>query len=297
MNTQRPGLRHTSRAIGKRLGVSPPSLSGKRNRSGAFTLIELLVVIAIIAVLAAMLLPALAKAKTKAQGISCMNNLRQMMLGWRLYADDYGDLLLASRDSIGPPRVLWCSGTLDYSSSQVNWDPLNDIAKSPIMPYLGRNNFSIWKCPADPTRVLNAAGLKVPRVRSNSMSQVFDAGSWLPPSQFRTYDKLASIRTPVKTFVLLDEHPDSINDAAFAVRMAVPSMPLTMSDVRIIDFPASYHNGACGFSFADGHAEIHKWRGSRIRPPVINQWIDLNVPAGDSKNDIVWLSDMTTVAK
>jgi prepilin-type N-terminal cleavage/methylation domain-containing protein/prepilin-type processing-associated H-X9-DG protein len=297
MNTRRSGSQRTSGALGNGFGVWPASPCGKRAGGGAFTLIELLVVIAIIAILAALLLPGLSKARTKAQGITCMNNLRQMMLGWRLYADDYSDLLLASRDSIGAPRVLWCSGTLDYSSSRVNWDPLNDIAKSPIMPYLGRNNFSIWKCPADPTRVPNAAGLMVPRVRSNSMSQVFDDGPWLPPSRFRTYDKLASIRTPVKTFVLLDEHPDSINDAAFAVQMAVPSIPATMSDVRIIDFPASYHNSACGFSFADGHAEIHKWRGSRIRPPVINQWIDLNVPAGDSKNDIIWLSDMTTVAK
>jgi prepilin-type N-terminal cleavage/methylation domain-containing protein/prepilin-type processing-associated H-X9-DG protein len=296
MNAQRPGLRHTSRALGTRLGVWPAPLSGKRAPRGAFTLIELLVVIAIIAVLAAMLLPALAKAKTKAQGISCMNNLRQMMLGWRLYADDYGDLLLASLD-VGKPRVLWCSGILDFSSSAVNWDPLHDIANSPIMPYLGKSSYSIWKCPADPTKVKNNAGLQVPRVRSNSMSQVFDAGSWLPNSRFRTYDRLGSIKTPSKTFVLVDEHPDSINDAAFAVQMAVPSIPSTMSDVRIIDFPASYHNGACGFSFADGHAEIHKWRGSAIKPAVTSQLLSLNVPAGDSKNDIYWLSDMTTVAK
>jgi prepilin-type processing-associated H-X9-DG protein len=97
--------------------------------------------------------------------------------------------------------------------------------------------------------------------------------------------------------VLVDEHPDSINDAAFAVRMAVPSMPETMSDVRIIDFPASFHNGACGFSFADGHSEIHKWRGARIRPPVSGELIQLDIPADDSKNDILWLSDMTTVRK
>jgi hypothetical protein len=97
--------------------------------------------------------------------------------------------------------------------------------------------------------------------------------------------------------VLIDEHPDSLNDAAFGVQMAVPSKPLTMGDVRIIDFPASFHNGAGGLSFSDGHSEIHKWRGSRIRPPVISREIDLNIPAGDSKNDIVWLSDVTTAAK
>jgi len=295
MNTQRSGSRYTSRVLEKGFGFSSGSLCGKRAAS-AFTLIELLVVIAIIAILAAMLLPALARAKSKAQGISCMNNLRQMMLGWRLYADDFSDLLLASLE-VGKPRVLWCSGSLDYSSAAANWDPLSDIVKSPMMPYLGKNNYSIWKCPADPTRVRNAAGLQVPRVRSNSMSQVFDAGSWLPNSLFRTYDKLSSIKVPAKTFVLVDEHPDSINDAAYAVQMAVPSIPSTMSDVRIIDFPASYHNGACGFSFADGHAEIHKWRGSRIRPPVTGQLIPLNVPAGDSKNDIFWLSDMTTAVK
>ena len=297
MNTQRRGFWRTSRARGTRSGFWPASLNDKCAGKGGFTLIELLVVIAIIAILAAMLLPALAKAKTKAQGISCMNNLRQMMLGWRLYAEDSSDLLLASRDTIPPPRVLWCSGTLDYSGAAVNWDPQSDIAKSPLMPYIGKNNFSIWKCPADPTKVRNAAGKTLPRVRSNSMSQVFDDGPWLPSDKFQTYAKLTAIRVPTKTFVLVDEHPDSINDGAFAVQMAVPSKPLTMSDVRIIDFPASFHNGACGFSFADGHSEIHKWRGSKIRPPVINQLISLNVPAGDSKNDIIWLSDMTTVAK
>ena len=201
-------------------------------------MIELLVVIAIIAVLAAMLLPALAKAKTKAQGISCMNNLRQMMLGWRLYAEDYGDLLLASLD-VGAPRVLWVAGDLDYSSAQGNWDPQVYIAKSPIMPYLGKNSFSIWKCPADQSKVRNASNQLVPRVRSNSMSQVFDFGSWLPlRSSEPTTNSLRSA-SPPRPSCWWTNIPTASTTPPSRSRWPVPSMPLTMGDVRIIDFPAS----------------------------------------------------------
>ena len=223
-----------------------------------------------------------------------MNNLHQMMLGWRLYADDYNDLLLASlvdATITAQKRVLWVSGGLDYGSGRSNWDITQDLTKSPLMKFIG-NNVNVWKCPADKVTVKNATGQKVPRVRSNSMSQVFDVGSWLPASAWRTYAKLGDIKTPVATWVLVDEHPDSINDAACAVQMAKPNA----TTAQIIDFPASYHNGACGFSFADGHAEVHKWKGNTIKAPVRGALMTLNVPARDSVRDVIWWSSVTTVS-
>ena len=269
------------------------SRCGSTRRQG-FTLIELLVVIAIIAILAGMLLPALGKAKTKAQGIGCLNNLRQMMLGWRLYSDDATDVLPLSRDIAVPKRVVWVTGWLDYTSNPANWDPTVDVNKSPMMPYIGRS-LGVWKCPADHVTVKNKAGQKVPRVRSNSMSQVFDDGTWLPGNLWRVYGKMTDIVNPTKTWVLLDEHPDSINDPAFAVQMAKPDD----KNAQIIDVPASYHNGACGFAFADGHAEIHRWVGSKIKVPVRNGNPVLPLPlgsAGDSLKDALWMVENTTVS-
>jgi prepilin-type processing-associated H-X9-DG protein len=133
------------------------------------------------------------------------------------------------------------------------------------------------------------------------MSQVFSYGEWLNKTYdrnqtvWRTYAKLSSIVSPSKTWVFVDEHPDSINDSAFANVCTGADSPST---AHIVDFPASYHNGACGFVFSDGHSEIKRWKGSKIKPPVTNTGtMPLNVPAGDSWMDVQWMAENTTVRR
>jgi len=263
-----------------------------------FTLIELLVVISIIGILTAILLPAFGMVKKMAQSIACTSNLRSLMIAWRMYAEENDDKLVACQNGI-EGRPNWFSGGLSFSSDPVNWDIENNMTKSPLWPYVGKNP-KVFKCPADKAKSAN----NLPRVRSNSMSQVFGYGSWLDKTPnreqqvWRTYSKLSNIVNQGRTWVFVDEHPDSINDAAFANACTGASSPDT---AQIIDFPANYHNGACGLSFADGHAVIHKWVGSKIKNAPIYYGmggdIQLNVIAEDSWEDVRWMAENTTARK
>ena len=268
-------------------------------RQHAFTLIELLVVIAIIAILAAMLLPALSAAKVKAQGIQCMSNLKQLQLVFLIYPDDNGDRLTSSGYTSPVEATAWVNGWEDFNGGNPdNTDPrtLTDPTRAKFAAYL--TGVGVYKCPADRSAVM-VAGKLTPRLRSMSMGQQWAGpGDWLDPGGFganvsskkyRCYFKKSEIDNPAMRFVFLDEHPDGLNAGGFA-NMMVESPPAA----KIIDFPASSHNGAGGISFSDGHAEIRKWRDARTRPPVrYNNNLMLGIDSPNNQ-DMIWLADRTT---
>ena len=261
------------------------SVSGLVHAAG-FTLIELLVVIAIIAILAALLLPALAKAKQKAQGIACLSNGRQLTLAWLTYAADFNDRFVYNKPSFATDTNNWVGDVMDWSGSSQNTNV--DLIRNALLgPYVAKN-VGIFKCPAD--MVPCPAG---PRVRSYSMNAFVgpqdNAGTPIN-SAWHQFIKSGDIRNPAMIHVFLDEHPDSINDGWFVFcTFANPAETTQWSDL-----PASYHHGACGFSFVDGHSEIKRWRCSTTIRPVEQTSSDFPIQTLGQVTDIQWVAQRTT---
>jgi prepilin-type N-terminal cleavage/methylation domain-containing protein/prepilin-type processing-associated H-X9-DG protein len=291
--------------------------AGRRGNGAGFTLIELLVVIAIIAILAAMLLPALSLAKAKAQSLHCMNNFGQLMKACIMYTGDNKELFPPNPDDGSTVQgYCWLAGSVtgwmptiaaggDANAGNVSLltNPSTDL----LAPYIG-NNAAIFKCPADP-RYCTYNGQTVPVVRSCSANQGVGtvdsawlstgthsgapaspvSGPWLtgshsetPQTRYATFGKSTSFRncSPSDIWIYVDEDPWSINDAGLAVDAASPN---------IIDYPTARHRNSCGFAFCDGHAEMHKWKSNIfvVNAPLTGQNSNLS---GSQVTDWFWLA-------
>lgn len=262
-------------------------LAGRREPV-AFTLIELLVVIAIIAILAGLLLPGLAKAKTKAQGIGCLSNMKQLQLCWQMYAQDYNDRLVTNND--GMNRDSWVGGWLeiDPPNSPDNTNVL--LIMSPIgklWPY--NQALGIYRCPADRS-VAIIGGRRYPRTRSISMNGNMNGSvNWSFDKDFYYYRKLSDILNPARSWVFIDEREQSIDDGYFLVFL---SEKFGNRPEQWGNLPATYHNGACGFSFADGHAETRKWLDHDTLKPIPRN----RRPTGVflAPRDVAWIRERTS---
>jgi prepilin-type N-terminal cleavage/methylation domain-containing protein len=274
----------------------------------AFTLIELLVVIAIIAILASLLLPALSRAKQKAQAVYCLNNHRQLTIAWRLYADDSndrlvyasGDVALDENTPVLPPNAnplnqyAWCLSDMDFSpANRYNWDITLDIMKRPLWKYT--KSATIYKCPADHSTVTLNDGTVKPRSRTMSMNLYVGGflgqATWPFAANYMVYSKLSDFVAPVsgpadKIFVFLDMREDVINWGNFMTHTDgfVPAQPALYKFTG--DFPGIEHNLACGFSFADGHSEMQRWKDPRT--------IAATQTSSPNNFDVSWLQDHST---
>lgn len=263
------------------------------SRQAGFSRIDLTALTASLTLLGLLLLTTAGVDHQGATSLACRANLAQLGRAWSLYALDNGDRLPGNSDTTVAPA--WCANSfLDFAASPRNWD-VGGLTNGALWRYAA--NPEVWRCPADASTVPVPGQGSLRRIRSYSMNSTMGTMSapWSP--RHRAFLKTTDLTTPgpTKTFVLMDEHPDGINDGSLAVSM--DGFEGNAAQRRWVDFPGSHHLGAANLTFADGHLETWKWRDSRTTPPFRNNGIlALNVPSPENP-DVARLQAVTTARR
>jgi len=264
--------------------------------SVAFTIIELLTTISIIAVLGAMLIPALVHGREKARTVACVNNHRQVVIAWTLYAGDHGDRLIPNPDSTleEGQGYGWVAGNVRMNGLDTNVDIMADERVSWLAPYVKR--VSLYKCPSDDSEFVRSISMNC-RMNPTKFDGV---PAWVGGlgTNFVNFRKIADVQKPSEMLVILDERSDSINDSYFAIDMSNTGTPEGIGSVKnytIIDFPGDYHNGGMATSFADSHVENHKWLDF-VKNTTLGAARPRTASAANDK-DVKWLQDHSTYRK
>ena len=308
---------HPSRLQGEEIprgNIQPPGLD-------AFTRLDVLAVLAMLAVLFLLLLPALAKPGLNSKSFQCLNNQRQMCNAWRMYADDNSDrIVYASTSASGrsgasvpidpfnpndPNNFAWTGAQVSFNGAdRATWDPAYDLVRRPLWPYT-KGDISIYKCPTDQSVVYSPySGTYRPRVQSIMVNLYLGGftgtdGGWPFADAYRIYLKTTELSAPgpAKAFVFVDGRSDGSYWGNFMTDMDGYS-PSNPGQYTFADLTGFLHDGGAGFSFADGHTEIHRWTDPRTTPTLGLGSSGFSYGTQSPGNqDIAWLQDHSTRPK